>query len=299
VTTLFVSAKVKPAQARAPILAAIQAVSEPTLAATPRQRTDAGRKTMRDLDGKVAFLTGAGRGVGVGIAVALAKAGASIGLFGRTRATLEATAAKVADLGCRTVICVGDVAVRADVDKAVAQTQSELGPIWALVNNAYAAERTLIEDITDEILDEACRVCIYGAVYTMQACFPTMKERGGRIINFGSGGSTMGLPELGAYNIVKEGVRGLTKTAAVGWGQYGITVNNLCPLAPSDAYQTWFENILDDEGRRKHLAGIPLRRMGDAETDIGSVVVFLAGPGGGYITSRTLHLDGGNCYYDR
>jgi NAD(P)-dependent dehydrogenase (short-subunit alcohol dehydrogenase family) len=254
---------------------------------------------MAELDGKVAFLTGAGRGVGVGIALALAKAGASIGLFGRTRETLEATAGKIAEVGGRSMVCVGDVGRRADVDKAVAAVQESLGPIWALVNNAYTAERTQVEDITDEMLDEALRACVHGSLYTMQACFPVMKERGGRIINFGSGGSTMGLPELGAYNIAKEGIRGLTKTAAVGWGKYGITVNNICPLSASDAYRTWFEDFLDDEGRRKHLEGIPLRRMGDAEKDVGGLVVFLAGPGGGYITSRTLHVDGGNCFYDR
>jgi NAD(P)-dependent dehydrogenase (short-subunit alcohol dehydrogenase family) len=251
------------------------------------------------LEGKVAFLTGAGRGVGVGIALALAKAGASLGLFGRTRETLEETAAKLKDLGASSLVCVGDVGNRADVDAAVAEVQDKLGPIWALVNNAYAAERTLIEDVTDEILDEALRSCVHGSLYTMQACFPTMKQRGGRIINFGSGGATMGLPELGAYNIAKEAIRGLTKTAAVGWGKYGITVNNVCPLSASDAYRTWFEDMLDDEGRRQHLEGIPLRRMGDAEQDIGATIVFLAGPGGGYITSRTLHLDGGNCFYDR
>lgn len=254
---------------------------------------------MRELEGKVAFLTGAGRGVGVGIATALAKAGASIGLFGRTRETLEKTAAQIAELGGRSLVCVGDVGVRADVNAAVAAVNEQLGPIWALVNNAYSAERTHVEDITDEILDGALRACVYGSLYTMQACFPIMKERGGRIINFGSGGATMGLPELGAYNIAKEAVRGLTKTAAVGWGKYGITVNTICPLAPSDAYRTWFEDMLTDEERREHLEGIPLRRMGDPEKDIGALVVFLAGPGGGYITSRTLHIDGGNCCYDR
>jgi NAD(P)-dependent dehydrogenase (short-subunit alcohol dehydrogenase family) len=254
---------------------------------------------MGELDGKVAFLTGAGRGVGAGIALALAKAGATIGLFGRTRETLEQTSAAIAELGASSLVCVGDTGVRADVDRAVAEVQARFGPIWALVNNAYSAERTFVEDITDDILDGALRGCIHGSLYTMQACFPTMKEHGGRIINFGSGGATMGLPELGAYNIAKEGVRGLTKTAAASWGQYGITVNTICPLAASDAYRSWFEDMIDDEGRRKHLEGIPMRRLGDPEKDVGALVVFLAGPGGGYITSRTLHVDGGNCYYER
>lgn len=254
---------------------------------------------MGDLDGKVAFITGAGRGVGVGIALALAKAGAAVGMMGRTQETLDQTKAKLDALGAKSLVCVGDVSKRADVDRAVAETEKAFGPVWALVTNAYYSARTLVEDITEEDLDESLRICVHGTLYCMQACFPSMKQHGGRIINFGSGGSTMGLPELGAYNISKEAIRGLTKTAAMGWGQYGITVNNVCPLAPSDAYQYWFDEMLDDEGRKKHLEGIPLRRMGDPEKDIGATVVFLAGPGGGYITSRTLHLDGGNCYYDR
>jgi 2-hydroxycyclohexanecarboxyl-CoA dehydrogenase len=179
---------------------------------------------LAELEGKVAFVTGAGRGVGVGIAVALARAGASVGLMGRTRETLEETAARIADAGRRSHVVVGSVGSREDVDRAVAEVQQELGPIWALVNNAYSAERTRIEDVTDAILDEALRACVHGSLYAMQACFPTMKERGGRIINFGSGGATMGLPELGAYNIAKEAIRGLTKTAAMGWGRYGITL---------------------------------------------------------------------------
>ena len=253
---------------------------------------------MAELNGKIAFLTGGGRGVGVGIAMALAKAGASVGLFGRTRETLEGTAARIEGLGGRAMVCVGDVGVRANVEAAVAAVTDQLGPIWALVNNAYAAQNTTTEDVTDTILDEALRSCVYGSLYTMQACFPTMKEQGGRIINFGSGASTMGMVELAAYNIAKEGIRGLTKTAATGWGQYGITVNTICPLSPSDAYQRWFDG-LDAEAQQKHLAGIPLRRMGDPEKDIGALVVFLAGPGGGFITSRTIHVDGGNCFYDR
>lgn len=254
---------------------------------------------MAELKDKVVFLTGAGRGVGVGIALALAKAGASVGLFGRTRETLEQTAGKLEELGAKVRVCVGDVTIRDDVSRAVADVERELGPIWALVNNAYSAERTPVEDITDQILDDALRGCIHGTLYCMQACFPTMRERGGRIINFGSGGATMGLPELGAYNIAKEGIRGLTKTAATGWGQYGITVNNVCPLAFSDAYRTWFEDFIDDEGRRKHLEGIPMRRVGDPEKDIAPLVVFLASEASGYVTSRTFHVDGGNCGYDR
>jgi NAD(P)-dependent dehydrogenase (short-subunit alcohol dehydrogenase family) len=253
---------------------------------------------MADLDGKVAFVTGAGSGVGIGLAIALAKAGASVGLFGRTRSTLEETAEKITSLGGKTVVCPGDVMKRADVDAAVAQTQKILGPIWVLVNNAATISHQLLEQVDDKTLDIALHSNVYGSLYTMQACFPTMKERGGRIINFGSGASTMGMPVLAAYNIAKEGVRGLTKTAASDWGKYGITVNTICPLATTASYEAWWKSLTEQE-KQDHLGNILLGRMGDPEKDVGALCVFLAGPGGGFLTSRTFHVDGGRCYYDR
>jgi NAD(P)-dependent dehydrogenase (short-subunit alcohol dehydrogenase family) len=253
---------------------------------------------MGDLEGRVAFVTGAGRGLGVSIALALAKAGASVGLMGRTRDTLEQTHAKIAEIGGRSLVTVGDVGVRSDVDRAVAEVQDGLGPIWGLVNNAFSATHTAVEDISEEVLDSTLRSCVHGSLFTMQACFPTMKERGGRIVNFGSGGATMGLPYNTAYNIAKEAIRGLTKTAAVSWGHYGITVNTICPLATSDAYMAFFNSITDEE-RRKHLEGIPLQRLGDPEQEVGGTIVFLLGPSAGFITSRTIHVDGGNCAYDK
>lgn len=251
------------------------------------------------LDGKVVFLTGAGSGVGVGLALALGKAGATIGMMGRTRETLENTKSMLDELGVKSLVNVGDCTIRDDVNRCVAATQAEFGPIWALVNNAYLAWRTTVDEITDEYLDKSLRGCIHNTLYCMQAVYPTMKERGGRIINFGTGASTQGVPNMGAYNIAKEGIRGLTKSAAVEWGKYGITVNNVCPLAFSDSYKYWFDEMLDDAGREEHLAGIPMRRVGDPEKDIAPLVVFLASEASGYITSRTFHVDGGNCYYDR
>ena len=253
---------------------------------------------MGELDGKVALVTGAGQGLGVGISLALAKAGASVGLVGRTRFKLEETAAKIEAVGGRTYVCQGDVTERSSVNAFVAEIQRELGPVWALINNAISAEDQSVEEIEEDNLDLAIRSGVYGSLFTMQACFPTMKERGGRVVNFGSGGATMGIEYNAAYNIAKEGIRALTKSAATGWGKYGITVNTVCPIASTPLYDRWWNGI-SDEQRKAHMDAIPLRRMGDPEKDVGALIVFLAGPGGGYITSRTLHIDGGRAYYDR
>lgn len=253
---------------------------------------------MAELKGKVALVTGAGQGIGVGIALALAKAGASVGLVGRTRSKLENTAEQIAAIGGTCYVCPGDVTSRESVNAFVAEVQDRLGPIWVLVNNAVSAKDQSVENVEDDNLDMALRSGVYGSLYAMQACFPTMKERGGCIINFGSGGATMGIEYNAAYNIAKEGIRALTKTAATGWGRYGITVNTLCPIASTPLYNEWWDNITPEQ-QQAHMDQIPMRRMGDPEKDIGALVVFLAGPGGSYITSRTLHIDGGRAYYDR
>lgn len=253
---------------------------------------------MGELEGKVALVTGAGQGVGAGISLALAKAGAAVGLVGRRRSTLEDSAAAIEAVGGRAFIATADIAERAQVDAAVAAIQGELGPVWTLVNNAIATERQTIAETTDANMDLTIRSGVYGSLYTMQACFPTMRERGGRIFNFGSGTGTMGLTHNAAYAIAKEGVRALAKVAATDWGKYGITVNTICPIASTPLYDSWFDKLPEAE-RQAHLEQIPLRRLGDSEKDVGALIVFLSGPGGGYITSRTFHVDGGKAFYDR
>ena len=253
---------------------------------------------MKSLEGKVALVTGAGSGMGVGIAIAVAKAGAIVGLAGRNEATLEATAAKIAAAGGQSMVLACDITSREQVDRAVAALSARHGPVWLLVNNAVSADNKPLEEVDDANLDLVLRSSVHGSLYMMQACFPMMREHGGRIVNFGSGGATMGLPETGAYSSAKEAVRGLTKVAATGWGKYGITVNTVCPMVATPLYDVWWQG-LSEEQQRRELEMIPMRRTGDAETDVGALIVFLAGENASFITSRTLHVDGGRAFYDR
>lgn len=201
---------------------------------------------MVTLDGKVALVTGAGQGIGTGIALALAKAGAAVGPMGRRREPLEDTAHEVQSAGARAHVVPCDVTDRASVNAAVAEISATLGPVWVLVNNAVSHERKPLEEVDDANLDLVIQSAIYGSLHTMQACFPKMRTYGGRIINFGSGAATAGLPEVAAYAIAKEGIRGLTKVAAAGWGKYGITVNTICPMVATPLFNTWciIQNLL-------------------------------------------------------
>ena len=126
----------------------------------------------------------------------------------------------------------------------------------------------------------------------MQEVFPCLKEHGGKVVNFGSMAGEYGLANHGSYSITKEGLLGLTRTAALEWGQYNIQVNAICPFAASD--QWWdFEKGQSPEAVKAVLRSIPLGRIGDAEKDIGRVVVFLASEDSNWITSRTIFVDGG------
>jgi 2-hydroxycyclohexanecarboxyl-CoA dehydrogenase len=250
------------------------------------------------LEGARAVITGAGRGLGRGIALALAKQGASVACLGRTQTTIDETARTVAALGVDVLALRCDVTSRAEVFAAIDKVGKSFGAIDALVNNAMDLNHLPIPEITEAELDRTVRSCLYGSLFCMQACFPYLKQSQGAVVNFASAGGTEGWPGQAAYAAAKEAVRGLTKSAASEWGPLGIRVNAVAPMGFSDAFGAWY-NELSQEQKERYLEGVPLRRIGDPETDIGSVVAFLIGPGAGFITGRTIFVDGGRSYYDR
>ncbi len=125
----------------------------------------------------------------------------------------------------------------------------------------------------------------------MQAVFPHMQARGGgRIINFGSRRGITSEPDSAAYNCSKEAIRALSRTAANGWGQYGINVNVINPVIETDAARGMFAQQPGIRDRTEKA--IPLRRWGTPH-DCARVAVFLAGPDASYLTGMTFTVDGG------
>ncbi len=162
-----------------------------------------------------------------------------------------------------------------------------------LVNNAQALRAEVaFEDHTDADFELAVRSGLWGTFHTMRAVFPAMRDQGGgRIVNLASSAGTHGRPGLAAYAAAKEGIRGLTKVAANEWGRHQICVNVICPSAGSPGAMAWAAEHPDLF--EASLSAIPLGRLGDPVTDIGAAVVFLAGPGGSFITGQTLMVNGG------
>ena len=232
---------------------------------------------MKQLNEKVAIVTGAGQGIGKGIALCLAKRGVKVVCTGRREAPIQQTVAEIEELGGQGLAMTCDSAVRARVE--------EVGQ--AIVPSAP------VEDTTYENMLAAWQSGTIGSLNYMQAAFPYMKEQHeGRIINFASATGMFGIAGQLAYGSNKEALRGLTKIAAKEWGQYGICVNVVLPGAESPAAKAWAEKF--PEEYQKQVMLNPMHRFGDPEDDIAPVVAFLAGPDSCYYSGQSVIVDGAN-----
>ncbi|MFK0160105.1 SDR family NAD(P)-dependent oxidoreductase [Streptomyces sp. NPDC090493] len=246
---------------------------------------------MRRLAAKTALVTGGGQGVGRGIALALAAEGAAVVITGRTEDRLKETAQVIAERGARVHTVVGDVGERADVDRMVTETVREFGGLDVLVNNAQSSVQRRLEQTSYDDLELTYRSGPLAAFHAMQSALPHLKAGRGSVVNLGSSAAVLGEAGFAAYAMAKEAIRGLTRVAAREWGAYGIRVNVVCPAALSPAAEAYF--AARPERADSVLAGIPLGRMGDPETDIGRAVAALVSDDMAYLTGATLMLEGG------
>jgi NAD(P)-dependent dehydrogenase (short-subunit alcohol dehydrogenase family) len=250
---------------------------------------------MATLRGRVAIVTGSGQGIGRGEAIALAKEGAAVTVLARSMDRVEAVCAEIAAIGGTALAAQCDVTRREEVDAAVARTVERFGRVDILLNNAqWIPPPHPIETWTESEMRAVWESGFIGTFNFMQACFPHMKAQGGgRIINTVSTVGYSCTPRLfSGYGATKEAIRSFSRHAATEWAVHNITVN--C-ISPAVASPYMLEQFPDDASRQALMdgAGMVIRRFGDAEADVGRVVVFLAGPDTGMMTGCTLSVDGG------
>ncbi|OBJ84226.1 SDR family NAD(P)-dependent oxidoreductase [Mycobacterium asiaticum] len=246
----------------------------------------------RSLDGHVAIVTGAAQGVGKGVAAALLERGAAVLLVDIQGEKLAATATELGAPG-RVEQIEADLRDPDSAPRIVARAVEAFGTVHGLVNNAIATnEPKAFVDITTDDLALGYEVGPRATFLLMQAVFPLMVGAGGgSIVNLGSGTGTGGEPKWGGYAAAKEGIRGLSKVAALEWGRHNIRVNVICPFAESDGVKFWKEFAPNDYA--KALGRVPMKRIGDVRTDVGALVAFLLGSDATFITGQTIHIDGG------
>ena len=241
------------------------------------------------LTGQVALVTGATRGIGRACLLALARAGATVvGTATRTEGVAEIEAALAAE-GLPGRGAVLNVADPASVEALLADVEANEGPVIILVNNAGITRDGLLlrmkaEDwnaILDTNLSSVFRLS-KGVLKGM------MKARHGRIISIASVVGLMGNAGQANYAAAKAGIIGFSKSMAREVASRNITVNVVAP----GFIDTDMTRALNEDQRAAMAGQIPLGRLGDP-ADIAGAVLFLAGPGGGYITGETLNVNGG------
>jgi NAD(P)-dependent dehydrogenase (short-subunit alcohol dehydrogenase family) len=254
------------------------------------------------LDGRVAFITGAGseRGIGRQIALVFAAAGACVALVDLDALGAERNAATVRGSGGRAVALGVDVTEPESVSQAVQRIEGELGPIDVLVNSAGITRSTPLWETTLEEFDQVMNVNVRGGFVCLQAVIGgMMQRRRGRIIWLSSIAGKQGGGVFGAahYAASKAAVIGLCHAAARQLGPYGITSNAIAPgLVTTDMVVRAGGEEVAARIRRLVEENTPVRRAATAD-DIAYAALFLASDEAGYVNGEIMDLNGG-AYFD-
>jgi len=258
----------------------------------------------RPLAGRVAVVTGSTSGIGLGIARALAQAGADVvinGLGDPDAIDRVLTAFEQEFPLSRVVYNDANLMKGDEAAGLVEQTIAGFGRVDILVNNAGIQHVSPIENFPPEKYEAIIALNLSAAWYTTRAAFAAMKQNGfGRIINVASAHGLVASPFKSAYVAAKHGVVGLTKTIALEGAEHNVTCNAICP---GYVWTPLVENQIDDTAKARGitrdqvirdvlLAAQPNKRFAEVE-ELGTLAVFLCGPGGRSITGTALPVDGG------
>jgi len=240
---------------------------------------------------RVAIVTGAAQGLGFGIAAALGREGHAVAIVDLDAAAVEAAAAALRERGMEVRGWRCDVTRPDETHDTVRAVGQALGPVSALVNNAQVTRSGPITATTSEDARVVWESGFLGTLHMMQACHSDLVSTRGAVVNIVSGAGLSAPAGYGIYAATKESIRTFTRVAALEWGPDGVRVNALSPSAQTAAFTGWAEAHPEEAAQR--VDSIPLRRMGDAEADVGAAVAFLVSDAAGYITGTTLVVDGG------
>ena len=251
---------------------------------------------MKNLEGKVAIVTGAARGIGAAIAKRLAADGAAVAVCDLNAEWCEETVKEIEAAGGKAKGYGVNVAVSAEVDECVKSVIADLGGVHIMVNNAGITQDGLLMRMSDDDWDAVINVNLKGTfLFTRAVSRPMMKNKaadgslaGGSIINIASVVGIMGNAGQANYTASKGGVISLTKTTAKELGSRNIRCNAVAP----GFIQSKMTDVLPDDVRKAYMDTIPLKRFGTVE-DIAKAVTWLAGDESAYVTGQIISVNGG------
>jgi 3-oxoacyl-[acyl-carrier protein] reductase len=245
--------------------------------------------TTRELDGKVAIVTGAGRNIGRAIALTLAEGGASILVNARgNRAEAEAVAREIEAHGGKALVHIGDVADATAVQAMADAAVKHFGRIDILVNNAALRRERAFADMSYAEWREIMDVTLDGTFHCVKACLPALRQSGaGTIVNIGGLSAHTGARDRAHVVTAKAGIVGFTRALAHDLASDRVTVNCVVPGLigtprpkdrPEPAHHLTHQTITGERGRPEEVA---------------VVVRFLCGPGARYVNGQAIHANGG------
>jgi 3-oxoacyl-[acyl-carrier protein] reductase len=250
---------------------------------------------MGRLDGRVAFLTGAGRGIGAATAAKLASEGAAVAVTDMDAGPAEETADAIRSAGGRALVIPVDVTNREQVEGAAARTAQEFGRLDILVAVAGITRDNLLFRMSDEDWDGVITTHLKGSFMAARAAQKYMVEqRYGKMV-FISSTSALGNRGQANYSTAKAGLQGLTRTLSIELGRFGINVNAVAPgfIETRMTQQTAERLGMDWEDFKTNAAkNIPVQRTGKPE-DVANVIAFLVSEESSYVSGQVIYVAGG------
>jgi 3-oxoacyl-[acyl-carrier protein] reductase len=246
----------------------------------------------RELAGHVALVTGGAKNIGRAISLALAAAGAAVAVNTlRSREEAEAVAREIRTAGGDAEAYLADIADAGAVGAMGEAVMRRFGRVDILVLNASQRREVLFKDMTFEEWRNTMSITLDGSFHCIKACLPSMLANGrGNIVTLAGDAVLLGGNRKAHNTTAKNGLVGLTRALAKELAEDGIRVNCVSPGSINTTRPA------HRSARTDPKATIPLGRWGEAE-EIAAAVRFLCGPGGGYITGQTLHVNGGQAIF--
>jgi 3-oxoacyl-[acyl-carrier protein] reductase len=247
---------------------------------------------MSELAGKVALVTGGAKNIGRAISVALAAAGASVAVNTKSsREQADALVKQIREAGGAAQAYVADIADPQAVKAMGGNVLARFGRIDILVLNASQRREVLFRDMTFEEWRNTMSITLDGSFHCIKAVLPSMIEGGGgNIVTLAGDSTLLGAVRKAHNSTAKNGLVGLTRVLAKELAEHGIRVNCVSPGNINTTRPAHRSARADPKGV------IPLGRWGESE-DVAAAVRFLCGPGGGFITGQTLHINGGQMMF--
>ena len=243
----------------------------------------------KELSGRVALVTGAGRNIGRAMAKALAAGGAAVIVNVRSnQAEAEQVVHEIERDGGKAIAAVADVADEKAVYAMMADATKQLGRIDYLINNAALRGERSFEELSFAEWRTVLGVMLDGAFHCAKACLPYLKQSGaGAVVNIGGLSAHTGSAHRAHVTTAKMGLVGFTRGLAHDLAGHGVTVNLVAP------------GTIDTPRDRSvakpahHLINNTLTGRRGSPDEVAAMVRFLCGPGARYITGQTIHVNGG------